>query len=62
MADSDFVQDGNNLWYTVEGDENHLPGWYFSDETEDFHGPFASRAEAEKNLAKYGAWLSGEDK
>lgn len=34
------------------------PGWYFSDEGEQCHGPYESRQEAEIKSCEYFEWLS----
>jgi hypothetical protein len=39
---------------TMEG------GWYFTDETDNFGGPYSSEKEAIEELNKYAAWLNGE--
>jgi len=33
-------------------------GWYFSDETEHFNGPYISRQEALDSLEAYAKWLN----
>lgn len=35
--------------------------WYFADETEQEHGPFLTKQEADQQLAAYCAWLEGKD-
>lgn len=33
--------------------QTYLPGWYFHDETGDYHGPFATRDEAVAGCQRY---------
>lgn len=49
----------SHIW-EVRDLEGYDDGWYFSDETEQFNGPFATKEEAEKNLGTYAKWLNGE--
>lgn len=54
MIQDKEVQD---IWLNEEttlGDGiEYLPGWYFTDETSDFHGPFGTREEAIQMLNQY---------
>ena len=51
---SDYPDCITNLWEEVEAHiwllrqdtQDYPPGWYFCDETSDFHGPFSTREEA----------------
>lgn len=44
-----------NIWRVEEGEEGNsfAPGWYFEDETEDLHGPYATEEEAQEQLRRY---------
>lgn len=51
--------------YKIEDSDSTNPdlkdfsvGWYFSDETEQFNGPFSSRQEALDSLDAYSKWLN----
>ena len=53
------VSAGSHIWLVTKELEFCLPGWYFSDETEQFNGPFNTKEEAEENLKAYVEWLDG---
>jgi hypothetical protein len=50
------TEKGSHIW-DVRGLEGYKDGWYFSDETEQFNGPYDTQAEAEKQLGEYCVWL-----
>lgn len=43
----------SHIWYVSVGDKDYPRGWYFSDETEQFNGPYRTQIEAETQLELY---------
>ena len=48
---------GQGIWLIGDGVEDYEAGWYFSDEAEQLHGPFATIEECRDLRRKYVATL-----
>ena len=54
-----WVNHGDEIWQLLERHSAgydyplHEPGWYFTDETGDFNGPFETKEKAELALKQY---------
>jgi hypothetical protein len=48
-----FIEKEKHIWL-IEGEgEEYFNGWYFSDELEQYNGPFGTIEEARQNLKLY---------
>lgn len=52
------TKQGSHIW-EVKDLAEYKDGWYFSDETDQFNGPFDTQKIAEDNLDEYCKWLEG---
>lgn len=61
-----MIKTDNDIYKIEDSDKDDIdlkeycPGWYFTDETENFVGPYNSRQEALDASVSYGKWLNEE--
>ena len=55
------VEGYHHIWIQDKHNDEHYPlGWYFNDETEDLHGPFATLDECKASFDCYCKQLAAQ--